>query len=353
MNFGIYSIEDGGKIPFVEISAKTKLNFEKLENELATMSKNLNLNEDINIFAQAFVIESKSTKNSTYINPCASLIVRKGILREGEAFICGDTYGRVRHINNEFGQSKKEAYPGESVEVVGFRNSPAAGSILTVIEDIKFAEKLISDRKKMREYLEAKERQNIGKGIKLGKLKGKERHLIMKKGDLEAISNKIQSVLSESNNDIMDERQIREIYLREGFVKKKIILRADTLGLLESIEDELLRNFNEKILNEVIIDTGVGALTEDDFKYAKNSNAIFFCFNMEQEVDDFAIYYGVGVRKHKLIYNIIEEVQYFINEANIVDPSIEHNEEFFKGRAVIKDLFKIKVNSKFYITDKI
>jgi translation initiation factor IF-2 len=350
-NFGIYSREDGGAVPFVEISAKTKLNFDKLEAELAELSKSLNLQEDTNIHAQAFVIESKSTKNSTYVNPCASLIIRKGVLKEGEAFICGDTFGRIRHINDEFGVSKKEAFPGQAVEAVGFRASPAAGSILTVIEDIKLAEKLISDRRKMREFLEAKERENVGKGIKLGKLKRKERHLIMKKGDLEAISNKIQSVLSEGKNENLDEKQIREVYLREGFVKKKIIIRADTLGLLESIEDELLRNFSEKTLDEVIIDSGVGSLTEDDFKYAKNSNAIFFCFNMDQEVDDYAISYGVGVRKHKLIYNIIEEVHYFINEANLVDPSIENSENFFKGRAVVKDMFKIKVNSKISFFD--
>lgn len=330
----------------MEISAKTKLNFDKLENEISNLSKSLNLKEDININAQAFVIESKATKNSTYVNPCASVIIRKGILKEGDPFICGDTYGKVRHINDEFGQIKNEAFPGESVEVVGFRNSPASGSILTVIEDIKLAEKLISDRKKMREYLEAKDRENVGKGIKLGKLKRKERHLIMKKGDLEAMSNKIQSVLSQGKYENLDEKQIREVYLREGFIKKKIILRADTLGLLESIEDELMRNFSERTLDEVIIESGVGLLTEDDFKYAKNSNAIFFCFNMDQEVDDYAGIYQVGVRKHKLIYSIIEEVQYFINEANLVDPSTENSEDFFKGRALVKDIFKIKVNSK-------
>jgi len=275
------------------------------------------------------------------------------VLREGEAFICGDTFGRIRHINDEFGVSKKEAFPGEAVEIVGFRSSPAAGSILTVTEDIKLAEKLISDRKKMRDYLEAKERENVGKGFKLGKLKRKERHMIMKKGDMEAIAKKITSVLSEGKKENLnlDESLIREVYLREGFVKKKIIIRADTLGLLESIEDEMLRNFSEKTMDEVIIESGVGALTEDDFKYAKNSNAIFFCFNMDQEVDDFALSYGVGVRKHRLIYNIIEEVHYFINEANLVDPSNENSENFFKGRAVVKDIFKIKVNSTILLNE--
>ena len=309
------------------------------------MSNALNLKEDININAQGFVIESKSTKNTSYTNPCASIIIRKGILKDGHAFICGDTYGRIRHINDEFGVVKVEALPGESVEVVGFRTNPAAGSILTVLDDIKLAEKLIQDRKKLREFLESKERENIGKGIKLGKLKRRERHLIMKKGDMDAIAKKFQSVIFEGKNEVLDEKQIREVYLREGFVKKKILLRADTLGLLESIEDELLRNFDEKTLEDVIIESSVGNLTEDDFKYAKNTNAIFFCFNMDQDIDDYAITYQVGVRKHKLIYNIIEEVQYFINESNLVDPSIE-NEAFYKGRAVVKDIFKIKVNSK-------
>jgi translation initiation factor IF-2 len=334
----------------VEISAKTKFNFDKLNKELSLISKKLKLQEDTNVEAQAFVIESKSTKNSTYTNPCGAIIVRKGILSEGMAFICGETYGRIKHINNEVGDSIKMAYPGEAVEIVGFRSNPNVGSILTVLDDIKFAEKLISDKKKLKEYLQAKEKQNIGRGIKLGKLKKKERHILMKKGDRDAMAKKIQSVLSSGKTLIQDEKTINEIYLLQGFAKKKIILRADTLGLLESIEDELLRNFSEDTLDDLIIESSVGNLTEDDFKYAKNSNAIFFCFNMDQHVDDFASIYSVGVRKHKLIYTIIEEVQYFINESNLIDPkSGENNESFFKGKAMVKDIFKIKINSKLKI----
>lgn len=348
-NYSIFSIEDGGEIPFVEISAKTKLNFDKLNSELSKISKRLNLSEDTNIEAQAFVIESKSTKNSTYTNPCGALIVRKGILSEGQAFICGETFGRIKHINDEFGDHKKIAYPGEAVEIVGFRSNPNAGSILTVIEDMKFAEKMISDRKKMKEYLAAKEKSNVGRGIKLGKLKRKERHILMKKGDRGAMAKKIQSVLSSGKTLIQDEKTINEIYLLQGFAKKKIILRADTLGLLESIEDELLRNFSEETLDDLIIETSVGNLSEDDFKYAKNSNAIFFCFNMDQSVEDFASIYNIGVRKHKLIYTIIEEVQYFINESNLIDPKAsDENDSFFKGKAIVKDIFKIKVNSKIF-----
>lgn len=230
------------------------------------MATDLNPEEDINVMAQAFVIESKASKNINYINPNASLIVKKGILKEGDAFICGDSYGRVRHIHDDRGELLKEAMPGKAIELGGFKSTPQSGSVLTVIPDIKIAEKLMEDRQRLKEYNDSLAKKNVGKGFKVGKLHRKERHLLMKKGDREAMKKKIESVIAAGTTQEWDEDLIREIYYREGVNKKKIILRADTIGMLESIEDELLRLFDEKILTTLIIDSSVAPITEDDFK---------------------------------------------------------------------------------------
>jgi translation initiation factor IF-2 len=327
---------------------------DKLEMELAKKKKELDPEEDINVYGQAFLIESKASKNINYVNPNASLIVKKGILKEGDPFICGDSYGKIRHIHDDRGEIVKEAFPGKAVEIAGFKNIPQSGNILTVLSDIKVAEKLIEEKRKLKEYLDAQVKLNLGKGFKVGKLHRRERHLLMRKGDKEALKKKIEWVLQSGNekNADIDENLLREEYFLEGINKKKIIIRADTIGMLESIEDELLRLFDEKILTNIILDSSVAPLTEDDFKvifkfnfkFAQNSNSTLFLFNSEQDVGGYSDAYKVGIRKHKLIYNIVEEIRYFILESMLQDPSPEN--ELIKGRGMIKEVFKIKLNSK-------
>jgi translation initiation factor IF-2 len=343
--YGIVVKKLGGAVPSVEISAKNKINIDKLENELLQMSKSIVLEEEVNIPAQAFIIESKTSKVQNFVNPTASLIVKKGILKEGDAFICGDSYGKVKSINNDKKEHLKEAYPGMAVEILGFKIVPQSGAILTKLEDIKDAQAIIESREKLKQFNEAKSKENVGKGFKLGKMKNsRERHRLMKKGDRQYLEQKIESKLFSEEAEKFDEKKLREIYLLQGNDKRKIILNTDTIGMLESINDELLREFDEKIINDVIIDSVLGNLSEEDFKFADSSNSVIFAFNLEQEVGGFAEKYRVGVRKHKLIYTIVEEIKYFIQEANLLDSLLEN--PLIRGRAVVKDIFKIKHNNK-------
>jgi translation initiation factor IF-2 len=340
----------GGNIPVVEISAKTRLNIDKLIQELHSQSKKLHLIDETNIPAQAFVIESKTTKSQSYINPCASVIIRKGIIKEGDVFICGeDSYGKVRQMTNEGGQIVKQGEPGRAVEITGFKTTPHAGTILTIMDNLKIVEKMIESRKKLKEYIEAKNKKELfGKGIKLGKMKNRrERSRLYWQQDREFLKQKFEAAVSnmQISGKKMDEKLLREVYLLEGVTKNKIVLRVDTDGMLESIEDELLREFDSEKIDDVIIDASVLPLTEDDFKFAKNSNSVIFTFNIEQDLDGLAEMYKIGVRKHKLIYDIVEEIKYFIQEADLVDPDAKDN-PLIKGRGVVKDVFKIKVNNK-------
>jgi translation initiation factor IF-2 len=337
----------GGKIPAVEISAKTKLNIDLLEKELSEVASTLDLSEETNIPAQAFVIESKTTQTSgSYVSSSASAIVKKGILREGDHFICGeDSYGRIKALVDDSGKNIKEAIPGRAVEIIGFKNSPQTGSILAVMPDQFIVENLISERNKLKHYNDSKAKEAINKGFKIGKLKWKERRVIMRgSGNKGLLKTKIENILAQKNVDV-DEKMLREVYLLDDISKMKIILRADTSGMLEAIQDELLRNFDEQIIAEFIIKSSVGQIAEEEFRLAKSANAMFFTFNIDQEFEGFADIYKVGVRKHKLIYNIVEEIKHFIIQANLVDPAFEEGDTY-KGRAEVKDIFKIKVNSK-------
>jgi len=346
--YGIKVKKLGGKIPAVEISAKNKINMDVLEKELSKMSKELDLHEDINISAQAFIIESQTTKIQSYINPSASAIIKKGVLKEGDIFICGDTYGKVKMLLDDLGNTIKEAIPGQAVEIIGFKNPPQTGNVMAVMNSMGLVEKLIEDKKKLKEYNEALQKESVNKGVKLGKIKSRKERNLYRFNDKDYMKGKLENVIASKSLNTAEEISLKELYLQKHYVnKKKIILRADTKGMLETIEDEIMRNFDKNKLDEYIISTGVGLITEEDFRIAQSANAVFFTFNIEQEIDGFADIYNVGIRKHKLIYNIIEEIKHFIEEADLNDPEYNtERESNLKGRALVKEVYKIKLNSK-------
>lgn len=346
--YGIKVNKIGGKIPAVEISAKNNINMDLLEKELSNLSISLNLEEDVNISSQAFIIESQTTKIQSYVNPSASAIIKKGILKEGDVFICGDSYGKVKLMMDDIGNTIKEAIPGQAVEIIGFKTPPQTGNVLAVMNNIGQVEKLIEDKMKLKEYNEAMLKESVNKGIKLGKIKGRKERNLYRFNDKDYMKKKLQKVLDSQSLNTAEENSIKELYLQERFLKKKkIILRADTKGMLETIEDEILRNFDKNKLDEYILQTGVGLISEEDFRIAQSANAVFFTFNLEQEVEGFADIYKVGVRSHKLIYNIIEELKHFIEEADLIDPEYNtERESNIKGRAIVKEVYKIKINSK-------
>ena len=110
---------DGGKIPVVEISAKNKINIDKLQDEIVNLEKSLNLLEETNMKAECFIIESKTAhKLQTYNTLSSSVIVKKGILREYDCFVCGETYGKVRSMEDDQGNTVKEVEPGKAVILV-------------------------------------------------------------------------------------------------------------------------------------------------------------------------------------------------------------------------------------------
>ncbi len=99
-NIGLNLMEDGGNTPIVEISAKNKKNIDQLEEEIINLSNKLQLTEELNIPAQCFVIESKTSVDATtsYNTQSSSVIVMRGVLRENDCFVCGEVYGKVKTI---------------------------------------------------------------------------------------------------------------------------------------------------------------------------------------------------------------------------------------------------------------
>jgi translation initiation factor IF-2 len=66
--------------------------------------------------------------------PVATVLVQKGTLRQGDIFVVGEQWGKVRALINDRGERVKEAGPSVPVEVLGLNGTPEAGDVLNVVE---------------------------------------------------------------------------------------------------------------------------------------------------------------------------------------------------------------------------
>ena len=128
----------GGDIICVPISAKERVNLNLLREKINEVAnERVNLIEDFTVQAQCIVIESNINEKTSQIT--ASVIIKRGTLRQEDIFVSGIHEGKIQKMMNDKGQIVKEAYPGEAVHISGFKHFPDVGNPLYVVKDSKEA----------------------------------------------------------------------------------------------------------------------------------------------------------------------------------------------------------------------
>lgn len=418
-DYNIITTEDKGDVPSVRISAKYGTNLDLLKNEMLKIYKKLSPKEEINISPQAYVIESKANLSNSKINSITntnnnnfeldkqvnanllnfgnlntSVIIRKGVLKKGDSFICGLSYGKIKSMLDDQGNEVLKAYPGEAVEILGLKTPAPAGSTLCVVDNILTAENIVKEKLKIAEYFNFMKRENYGKGIKLGKFKtNKERKQVMNSNNKFVWEKKLQEVIKNNDGDnnadsllnmpkneynklygIKDrkktfkfhakkyiqkekevyefndseEKIIREVYLHEDQNYSKLIIKVDTDGVYEMINDELSATFDEYTIDKYIEELSVGQVTTEDIELAKSSKSGIICFNNgDEELLSLCSILNVCCRSHKLVFEMIEEIKQYIYEQMIyTDSSSSDKIPNLVGEASILEKYVGKHNNK-------
>ena len=256
--------EMGGDIQCVEISAKTKMGLDKLEEAILLQAEIMDLKADPEMLASAYVVEAKMEKG---LGAVATVFVRQGTLSVGDVFVVGETFGRVRGLINSSGVRVKSVKPGQPAMVLGLDSVPSAGDELHVMEN------------------EAQTREVAAYRVQ----KAKDKANAVKRSSLE------------------------ELFAKRDETKKltlPIILRADVQGSVEAITD-MLRGFNSEKAGVELLSAGVGQITEGDIRLATASGAVIIAFNVrgDSAVRDMARNNGVDIRYHSVVYRITDEIK--------------------------------------------
>jgi translation initiation factor IF-2 len=289
---GLMPEDWGGSTVTVPVSAKVGTNLDLLLEMILLSAEILELKANRARPALATVLEAQLDKGR---GPVATVIVRNGVLRAGDHYICGPVFGRVRAMFDDRGNPVKEAGPSMPVEVLGLESVPEVGDTLQVVTDTAKA-------KQIAVYREAKARE-----IQMAK------------------SSKITLERFHTT-------------LREGEIKELlIVLKADVGGTAEVIAETLEKLSNEKVRLRVIL-TGVGAINESDILLASASNAIVVGFNVRPDKNAVALseQEDVDIRLHTIIYQLTDEVKAAMT--GMLEPVYK---EVFRGRAEVRDVFRI------------
>jgi translation initiation factor IF-2 len=303
--YGFLSEEWGGDTLFSDLSAKTGRGVDELLNSILLQSEILESTANYKKHARGAIIEARLDKNR---GPFATVLIRDGTLHQGDFFVCGENYGRVRAMLNDRGQKIKSATPSMPVEIYGISDVPMAGDDFIAISDEKKA-KLISEHRKA-------------------------------KARLDTVTTR-DSVSLDNFFDRIKEGEVKEL---------NIIIRADVQGSVEALVDSLTKLSTEEVKLKVL-HGATGAVAESDVMLASASKAIVICFNVRANpvVRALAGKENVDLRFYDVIYKVIEDIRSAM--AGLLEPVYNEN---IIGRVDIKQVFhisKLGTVAGCYVTD--
>ena len=290
--YNLVAEEYGGDTMFIDVSAKQRLNIDKLlEAVLLTADAALNLEANPDMAARGVAIEGHLDKGR---GPVATVLVQRGTLRPGDAIVTGQSYGRVRAMLDEHGQQVDEAGPSRPVLVLGLTAVPGAGDKFLVADDDRTARQIAEKREAMeRNAALARARKRVT----------------------------LESFLAESKVETLN-----------------LILKGDVSGSVEALEDALLKIDVGDEVNLQIIHRGVGAITANDVNLASIDEGIIIGFNVRPQnrsIEELADREGVEIRYYSVIYAAIEEVEAALK--GMLKPEFEENQ---LGTAEIREVFR-------------
>ena len=292
LQHGIAVEELGGESLCAEVSAKKRINIDKLVEAILLQAEILDLKANPNRKAEGAVIEAKMEKGRGSV---ATVLVQKGTLHIGDIVIAGKEWGRVRAMFNEMGKKMNEAGPAAPVEVLGLQGTPAAGDDFIVVADENQAKEVTG-------YRIRKERD--AKLVKSAK------------SAMEQMLDKIKS----------------------GEVKHlPVIIKADVQGSIEAIEGTITKLSNDEVSVQ-ILHSAVGPISDSDVTLAKASNAFIIGFNVRAipHARDMARQDGVDIRYYSIIYDVADDIKKALE--GMLSPELK---EKILGYAEIRNVFNI------------
>ncbi|RZW11426.1 MAG: translation initiation factor IF-2 [Rhodobacteraceae bacterium] len=282
-----------GDVQDVEVSAAKGTGLDELLEAITLQAEILELKANPDRAAQGAVIEAQLDVGR---GPVATVLVQNGTLRQGDIFVVGEQWGKVRAMENDKGERVNEAGPSVPVEVLGLNGTPEAGDVLNVVETEAQA----------REIAEYREKAAKDKRAAAG-----------------AATTLEQLMANAKANENVNELPI--------------LVKADVQGSAEAIVQAMEKIGNDEVRVRVL-HSGVGAITESDIGLAEASGAPVIGFNVRANAParNSANQKGVEIRYYSVIYDLVDDVK--AAASGLLSAEVREN---FIGYAEVREVFKV------------
>jgi translation initiation factor IF-2 len=293
---GVVIEEFGGDVPLVPVSAKSGQGLNELIEMVLLVADLQELKANPDRPAVGTIVEAELDKARGAV---ATALIQTGTLRVGDIIVVGETFGRVRALENDRGKRVKQAGPASAVVVLGLSEVPAAGDILRVVADDKGARTLVEQRK-----VELSAKGGDGSG----------------RATLEDLYRQIQA------------GQAKEL---------RVILKADVSGSLGAIT-HALEQLDQDDVRINVLHEAAGDITDNDIMLATASNAIVVGFNtaITETARRAAEAEGVDVRLYDIIYKLTDDIEAALK--GLLEPEVV---EVVEGRAEVRQVIRVGKNT--------
>ena len=290
--YGLVPEAWGGTTLYNEISALKGTGVKELLESILLQAEILELRSNYGTRAEGRVIESRVDQGRGIVS---TVIIERGTLRVGDAFVAGVYPGRVRAMFNDKGQKIDQATPATPVEVLGFTGIPAAGAPFQVTENEKIARQV-----------------------------GMKRQELEKQGE----ARNVKKVTLDNLYDSIQQGEIKEL---------KVIIKGDVHGSVEALQTALEKLSTSEI-KLAVIDASAGAIIENDVNLAIASNAIIIGFHVRPTAKALALaeQEKVEIRKYNIIYDAVDDIKKAME--GLLSPELK---EETIGMVEVRNTFKV------------
>ena len=317
-------IEDmGGDVQVVLVSGKTGRGMEDLEENILTLSEIIDMRAEKDGMAEGWVLESSLKP----IGKTATVLVKRGTLRPGDFIAAGLTWAKIRHMRNEAGALLSEAPPGTPVEILGWKELPAAGDQVLQGEDEDRVKDAVSYRETLHEQEKAAaDHDAIAEARRQHQEKrARERAAIEASGLNASVGGNWNSRKAAQHN--LAKQQAIEAAAAaaadmedtnaesEGVAKMvNFVVKADVHGSVEAVSAAIQELGNHEVRPRVLR-SAAGPITEFDVEHAAASGSILINFSTTTpgHITHMAEEQGVTILEHNIIYGVVEDVIAVLN----------------------------------------
>jgi len=289
LQYELIAEELSGDTLFAEVSATTKKNLDKLKENISLQADLLDLKADFSTNASGVILESRIDKGK---GPVSTVLITNGSLKNGNFFVSGNTWGKIRAMINDEGQKIDLAEPSTPVEILGMNGSAFAGDDFVVVET----------EEKAKEIHDYRIQHNESKQTPL-------------------ISTKKESAFN-------DGPTVKEL---------PVIIKSDVHGSSEALKSSIEKIKHEEVTPKIIL-ANIGVITETDITLAKASNAIVIGFNVRpnKEAKKLAEIHKITIKYFNIIYEVLDYINNSLS--GLLTPSVK---EEIVGSAQVQAIFKV------------